>query len=74
MEIHVLMIFLIVFPFLLISFEPEIVTNLRRLEKQNSYPLFIRVETRSAPALLAATHRGFAFYVAHPIRSIHLGA
>ena len=32
----------------------------------------IRVEIRSAPASLSATRRGFAFYVAHPIRSIHL--
>jgi len=28
-------------------------------------------ETRSAPASLAAAHRGFTFYVAHPGRSIH---
>jgi hypothetical protein len=35
-------------------------------------PVKICVETRSAPASLAATHRGFAFYVAHPIRFIHL--
>ena len=32
----------------------------------------IRVETRSAPASLAATRRGFTFYVAHASRSIHL--
>jgi hypothetical protein len=32
----------------------------------------IRIETRSAPASLAATRRGFTFYVAHAIRSIHL--
>src|SRR5205823_8668082 len=34
-------------------------------------PFPIRVETRSAPASLAATHRGFTFYVARPTRSIH---
>jgi len=28
-------------------------------------------EIRSAPASLSATHRGFAFYVAHP-HSLHL--
>jgi len=28
-------------------------------------------ETRSAPASLAAARRGFAFYVADPISSIH---
>jgi hypothetical protein len=32
----------------------------------------ICVETRLAPASLAATRRGFNFYVAHAIRSIHL--
>jgi hypothetical protein len=32
------------------------------------------IETRSLPSSLAATHRGFAFYVAFPKRSIPLFA
>ncbi len=49
-------------------------------DQKNQWPSKIRVqesvkicvETRSAPASLAAIHRAFTFYVAHPIRSIHL--
>src|SRR5260370_38994407 len=40
-------------------------------KKSVGQPLPIGVETRSAPASLAATHRGFTFYVARPTRSIH---
>src|SRR5437867_3537457 len=54
-------------------FQPRIYTD---KEKDSGFrvqkSLKIRVETRSAPASVAATHRGFAFYVAHPIRSIHM--
>jgi len=37
---------------------------------QNALPSTRAIETRLLPSSLAATHRGFAFYVAFPKRSI----
>jgi len=34
----------------------------------------VLIETRFSPDALAATHRGFAFYVAHPIPSIRVNS
>ena len=41
-------------------------------DKDDQLQSFYLFETRSSPESLAATLRGFTFYVTHAIRSIHL--
>jgi len=52
--------------------EPRTFTELIRFRLATPNPAALpstrAIETRLLPSSLAATHRGFAFYVAHPIR------
>jgi hypothetical protein len=41
-----------------------------RFRQNLQHPTEFRIETRSAPAVLGATHRAFTFYLGSPISSI----
>src|SRR5207302_4149231 len=44
---------------------------MRRARRQNQQNETKCIETRSAPALLGATHRAFTFYLGNPFSSVH---